>query len=115
MIRRPPRSTLSSSSAASYVYKRQHVYRGVFGSHVAQVVRRLRRLCAQYGADPRFVLTSATIANPQAFAEKLVGLPFTVVDEARAPRRELPGVFGNPPSWTRRAASGAAPSPKPAT
>ncbi len=42
-----------------------HVYRGVFGSHVAQVVRRLRRLCRQYGSDPRFVLTSATIANPQ--------------------------------------------------
>ncbi len=43
-----------------------HVYRGVFGSHVAQVVRRLRRLCAQYGAHPRFILTSATIGNPRA-------------------------------------------------
>ncbi len=74
-----------------------HVYRGVFGSHVAQVVRRLRRLCAQYGADPQFVLTSATIANPQAFAEKLVGLPFTVVDEDQAPRPERTVVFWNPP------------------
>ena len=74
-----------------------HVYRGVFGSHVAQVIRRLRRLCAQYGADPQFVLTSATIANPQAFAEKLVGLPFTVVDEDQAPRPERTVVFWNPP------------------
>ena len=74
-----------------------HVYRGVFGSHVAQVVRRLRRLCARYGGDPRFVLTSATIANPQAFAEKLVGLPFTVVDEDQAPRPERTVVFWNPP------------------
>ncbi len=74
-----------------------HVYRGVFGSHVAQVMRRLRRLCAQYGADPQFVLTSATIANPQAFAEKLVGLPFTVVDEDQAPRPERTVVFWNPP------------------
>ena len=74
-----------------------HVYRGVFGSHVAQVVRRLRRLCAAYGATPRFVLTSATIANPRAFAEKLVGLPFTAVDEDQAPRPERTVVFWDPP------------------
>jgi DEAD/DEAH box helicase domain-containing protein len=74
-----------------------HVYRGVFGSHVAQVIRRLRRLCVHYGADPQFVLTSATIANPQTFAEKLVGLPFTVVDEDQAPRPERTVVFWNPP------------------
>ena len=74
-----------------------HVYRGVFGSHVAQVVRRLRRLCAQYGADPRFVLTSATIASPGAFAERLVGAPFTVVDEDQAPRPERTIVLWNPP------------------
>ena len=74
-----------------------HVYRGVFGSHVAQVVRRLRRLCAQYGADPRFVLTSATIGNPEAFAERLVGTPFEVVDEDQAPRPERTVVLWNPP------------------
>ena len=74
-----------------------HVYRGVFGSHVAQVVRRLRRLCALYGSDPRFVLTSATIANPEAFAERLVGLSFTVVDQDEAPRPERTVVFWNPP------------------
>ena len=74
-----------------------HVYRGVFGSHVAQVVRRLRRLCAAYGSDPRFVLTSATIAHPQAFAERLVGLPFAVVTDDQAPRPERTVVFWNPP------------------
>ena len=74
-----------------------HVYRGVFGSHVAQVVRRLRRLCAHYGGSPQFVLTSATIAEPQAFAERLVGVPFTAVDEDQAPRPERTVVFWNPP------------------
>ena len=67
-----------------------HVYRGVFGSHVAQVVRRLRRLCEVYGGAPQFVLASATIANPQEFAERLVGLPFAAVDAGRraAPRAD---------------------------
>ncbi len=74
-----------------------HVYRGVFGSHVAQVVRRLRRICRRYGADPAFVLTSATIANPQGFAERLVGAPFSVVDEDQAPRPERTVVLWNPP------------------
>ncbi len=74
-----------------------HVYRGIFGSHVAQVVRRLRRLCEQYGASPQFILTSATIADPQAFAEKLVGMPFTPVDEDQAPRPERTIVFWEPP------------------
>ena len=62
-----------------------HVYRGVFGSHVAQVMRRLRRLCAVYGSAPRFVLSSATMADPQPFAERLVGLPFSAVTESGAP------------------------------
>ena len=74
-----------------------HVYRGVFGSHVAQVIRRLRRLCARYGGSPQFILTSATMARPQAFAEKLVGLPFTAIDEDQAPRPERTVVFWNPP------------------
>ena len=51
-----------------------HVYRGVFGSHVANVVRRLRRIAAAYGSDPRFMLTSATIANPTQLAERLTGV-----------------------------------------
>ena len=74
-----------------------HVYRGVFGSHVAQVVRRLRRLCEAYGSRPQFVLASATIANPQPFAERLVGLPFAAVDDNGAPRPEQTIVLWNPP------------------
>ena len=74
-----------------------HVYRGVFGSHVAQVIRRLRRLCRRYGADPQFVLTSATIADPGEFARRLVGLPFAVVDEDQAPHPERTVVLWNPP------------------
>jgi DEAD/DEAH box helicase domain-containing protein len=74
-----------------------HVYRGVFGSHVAQVVRRLRRLCEVYGGTPRFVLASATITDPKTFAERLVGLPFETVDQDLAPHPERTIVFWNPP------------------
>ncbi|MGO8684861.1 MAG: DEAD/DEAH box helicase [Thermoleophilia bacterium] len=74
-----------------------HVYRGVFGSHTAQVVRRLRRLCAAYGATPQFVLASATIANPRDFAERLTGLPFTAISEDGAPHPERTIIFWNPP------------------
>ena len=74
-----------------------HVYRGVFGSHVAQVVRRLRRICARTARIRAFVLTSATIASPNAFAERLVGAPFKVVDEDQAPRPERTVVLWNPP------------------
>ena len=74
-----------------------HVYRGVFGSNVAQVVRRLRRLCEVYGGTPQFVLASATIANPQEFAERLVGLPFETVEQDGAPHPERTIVFWNPP------------------
>ena len=73
------------------------MYRGVFGSHVAQVVRRLRRLCEVYGGSPQFVLASATIANPQEFAERLVGLPFQTVEQDGAPHPERTIVFWNPP------------------
>ena len=54
-----------------------HAYRGVFGSHVAQVFRRLRRICDYYGSNPQFISASATIANPEKHAEALTGLPFT--------------------------------------
>jgi len=74
-----------------------HVYRGVFGSHVAQVVRRLRRLCEVYGGAPQFVLASATIANPREFAERLVGLPFETVEQDGASHPERTIVFWNPP------------------
>jgi len=62
-----------------------HTYRGVFGSHVAQVLRRLRRICDHYGASPQFISASATIANPGRLAEDLIGLPFSVIDESGAP------------------------------
>lgn len=74
-----------------------HIYRGVFGSHVALVIRRLRRLCALYGAKPVFISCSATIANPGEHAERLVGLPFAVVNEDGSPHGAKFFVFWNPP------------------
>ena len=74
-----------------------HVYRGVFGSHVGNVLRRLRRLARVYGADPQFLLASATIANPAELAESLVGVPFTVVGDDGAPRAERTILLWNPP------------------
>jgi DEAD/DEAH box helicase domain-containing protein len=74
-----------------------HVYRGVFGSHVANVLRRLRRLAKVYGAEPQFLLASATIANPGEQAAALTGLDVTVVDRDSAPRAERTVVFWNPP------------------
>lgn len=58
-----------------------HTYRGVFGSHVANVLRRLQRICAFYGSHPQFICTSATIANPGQLAERLIEQPVTVVME----------------------------------
>ncbi len=74
-----------------------HVYRGVFGSHVANVLRRLKRVAAFYGAFPQFVLTSATIANPAAFARKLVEQAVALVDEDGAARGPKQFVIYNPP------------------
>jgi DEAD/DEAH box helicase domain-containing protein len=74
-----------------------HVYRGVFGSHVANVLRRLRRLAAIYGAEPQFLLASATIANPGELVDRLVGIRATVVGEDGAPRAERAIVLWNPP------------------
>ena len=74
-----------------------HVYRGVFGSHVANVIRRLRRLCRRFGSDPQFILCSATIANPGEHAERLVGLPFQVVEDDGSPYGGKDFVFWNPP------------------
>jgi len=74
-----------------------HVLRGVFGSHVAAVLRRLRRVAMLHGGDPQFVLTSATIANPQELAESLTGLPFALVDNDGASTGERRVIFRNPP------------------
>jgi DEAD/DEAH box helicase domain-containing protein len=74
-----------------------HTYRGVFGGHVANVLRRLRRICRFYGADPVFVCASATIANPRELAERLVEAPVTLVDQDGAPQGDKHVVFYNPP------------------
>jgi DEAD/DEAH box helicase domain-containing protein len=76
-----------------------HVYRGVFGSNVANVLRRLRRLCRFYGSDPRFILTSATIANPKEHAERLIEAPVRLVppDLDGSPRAEKHVLIYNPP------------------
>jgi len=79
-----------------------HTYRGVFGSHVANVLRRLRRLARAYGSEPRFLLASATIANPVELAERLVGTPFELVDDDGAPRAGREIAMWNPPLLDER-------------
>ena len=79
-----------------------HTYRGVFGSHVANVLRRLRRVARIYGAEPRFVLASATIANPGELAERLTGLPFELLDDDGAPRAGREIAMWNPPVIEQR-------------
>jgi len=74
-----------------------HTYRGVFGSHVAGVLRRLRRLCQLYGSNPQFICCSATLANPGEHVEKLVGLPFTIVNSDGSPQGEKDFILWNPP------------------
>ena len=74
-----------------------HTYRGVFGSHVANVLRRLMRICAHYGAHPQVACCSATIANPKAHAEALTGRPMSLIDRDGSPRGKRQFVFWNPP------------------
>ena len=74
-----------------------HAYRGVFGSHLTNVLRRLRRICRHYGSNPTFICSSATIANPRELAEALVEQPFELVSESGAPRGEKFFLFVNPP------------------
>ena len=74
-----------------------HDYRGVFGSHVANVLRRLRRLARVYGAEPQFLLASATIANPGELARSLLGVDATVIGDDGAPRAERTIALWNPP------------------
>jgi DEAD/DEAH box helicase domain-containing protein len=74
-----------------------HTYRGLFGSHVANVLRRLRRICRHYGADPLFVCASATIANPRELAERLLDAPVQLVDDNGAPRGRRHVLVVNPP------------------
>ncbi|AGA89516.1 helicase family protein with metal-binding cysteine cluster [Thioflavicoccus mobilis 8321] len=74
-----------------------HSYRGVFGSHVANVLRRLRRICRFYGVAPQFLFASATIANPAALAEGLIGEPVAAVTESGAPAGDRHLLLWNPP------------------
>ncbi len=74
-----------------------HIYRGVFGSHVANVIRRLKRICAFYGSRPQFICTSATIGNPRGHAEALTGRKMTLIDQNGAPSAGKHFLFYNPP------------------
>ncbi|HLZ10693.1 MAG TPA: DEAD/DEAH box helicase, partial [Chloroflexota bacterium] len=83
------------------VIDEMHVYRGVFGSNVGNVIRRLKRICAHYGASPRFILSSASIANPVALAENLIEEPVSPVTDNGAPAGEKYLVLYNPPVVNR--------------
>ncbi len=90
-----------------------HTYRGIFGSHVANVLRRLARICAHYGSQPQFICCSATIGNPRVLAETLTGRTVTVIDRNGAPSGEKHVVVVRPPvlderSGIRAGASGTA-------
>jgi DEAD/DEAH box helicase domain-containing protein len=74
-----------------------HAYRGVFGSHLANILRRLDRVCRHYGSSPAFICSSATIANPKDLAERLTGASFELVEKSGAPRGEKFFLFVNPP------------------
>ena len=74
-----------------------HIYRGVFGSHVANILRRLRRICALHGSCPQFICASATIANPGEHAARLIGLPFVSIVTSGSPQGEKYFSLWNPP------------------
>src|SRR5215204_3728954 len=85
------------SNLAYVIVDEAHVYRGVFGSHVSNVLRRLRRLARIYGAEPQFLLASATIANPGELGARLIGEETTVIGDDAAPRAEQTVALWNPP------------------
>ncbi|MDR0400058.1 MAG: DEAD/DEAH box helicase [Treponema sp.] len=92
-----PRWIKFFSSLSYIVIDEIHTYRGVLGSHVAELIRRLRRVAAFYGARPRFILCSATIANPRELARTLIGEEVDLVDNNGAPRGEKRVILYNPP------------------
>jgi DEAD/DEAH box helicase domain-containing protein len=96
------------ANLAVVVIDEAHVYRGVFGSHVANVLRRLRRICARYGTQPRFLLTSATIGNPVELAERLTGLPeVELIDDDGSPSAGRQYAMWDPPLLDEDANDGA--------
>jgi DEAD/DEAH box helicase domain-containing protein len=94
-----PRWAAFFGSLAAVIIDEMHVYRGVFGSHVANVLRRLRRICRFYGREPQFILASATIANPEELASRLIEAPVTLVGPELdgAPQGEKQIILYNPP------------------
>ena len=82
-----------------------HTYRGIFGSHMAWVLKRLQRICSHYGSAPQYILSSATVANPEELAGDLLGCPATVVSRSGAPRAKRHFVFVNPYDTAATAAS----------
>jgi len=80
-----------------FVIDELHNYRGIFGSHLANVLRRLRRICRFYGSDPRFIFSTATIANPEDIAGKMIEQDVALIDDNGAPRGEKHFIFYNPP------------------
>ena len=85
-----------------FVIDELHFYRGVYGSHLANVIRRLKRICEFYGSKPQFICSSATIANPKHLAESITEEPFEVVGESGAPSGDRYFVFYNPPVVNRQ-------------
>ena len=84
-----------------FVIDELHYYRGVYGSHLANLIRRLKRVCEFYGSSPQFICCSATIANPRELAQALTGKEFDLVDRNGAPSGEKYFVFYNPPVVNR--------------
>lgn len=84
------------SNLSHVILDEAHTYRGIFGSHMAMVVRRLLRLCRFYGSKPVFILSSATIGNPAELAADLLGMPAEVVGDSGAPRAKRHFLFINP-------------------
>lgn len=74
-----------------------HQYRGIFGSHLGNVIRRLRRICRFYGSSPQFILSSATLANPKELAERIIGVPVRIIERSGAPSGDKFFLFYNPP------------------
>lgn len=85
-----------------FVIDELHFYRGVYGSHLANILRRVRRICEFYGSNPQFICCSATIANPKQLAEHITGQPFEVVAENGAPSGDNYFIFYNPPVVNRQ-------------
>ncbi|MGT2529127.1 DEAD/DEAH box helicase [Streptomyces nojiriensis] len=92
-----------------------HTYRGVFGSHVAQVLRRLRRLCARYGSEPVFLLASATSSDPATAASRLTGVPVIEITDDASPRGEVVFALWEPPLLTELRGEKGAPVRRTAT